>query len=289
MKNFLSGTAILAVAMLAAPASAQLLGGAGLDGGLGGQLGGVTGSAGGGLTGLAAGTLDGATRQGRVATDTAARTRGSVRGDRNVDLRRGRVSASGTAAVDTAVDSATRTDRQSGGANGTASGSLGGSADAQLIGTDAVRDVAGRGVNSVGAVAERTRSTAGAVADRARGTVGNVADRAGAIGGNATAGANGAASAGGGSGSLTGNLALAGSGAARGGAFPVGSGMAVTDAQGRAIGAVQSVRTNAQGTVDRVLVKVGDKIANLPAANFSGSGSVLVSTMGQGEVSNAAK
>ena len=288
MKTLLSGTAMLAAALVAMPASAQLLGGGGgLVGGgaLGGQLGGVTG----GLTGGANGTLSGVGQTGRAATDTAARTRGSVRGDRNVDLRRGRVTALGEAGGGSTLDSATRVGNRSGSANGAASGTVGGGVDAQLVGTDAVRDVAGRGVNTVGNVAGRVRDTAGAVGDRARGAASNLTERAANAGGNVAGSASGSASATGGNGSLAGNLALAGSGAAQGGAFPVNTGMVVRDAQGRAIGAVQSVRTNARGAVERVLVKVGDKVANLPAANFSGSGNVLVSAMGQGDVSSAAK
>ncbi|MFN3775037.1 MAG: hypothetical protein ACK4SP_04665 [Sphingomonas parapaucimobilis] len=266
MKTLFSGTAILAAALVAMPASAQLLGG---GGGLvgGGALGGVTS----GLTGGANGTLSAAGQTGRAATDTATRTRGSVRGDRNVDLRRGRVAASGEAVGGSTLDSATRVGSQSGGANGSASGAVGGGVDARLVGTDAVRD------------------TAGAVGNRARGTVSNLTNRAANAGGSVAGSGSGNASATGGNGSLAGNLALAGSGAAQGGAFPVDTGMVVNDAQGRAIGAVQSVRTNARGAVERVLVKMGDKVANLPAANFSGSGNVLVSAMGQGDLSSAAK
>jgi hypothetical protein len=291
MKKFLSSSAILAVALVAMPASAQLLGGAGgLAGGLGGQLGGATG----GVAGSATGSLGSMADQGRIATDTATRTRGSARADRSVDLRRGRVAASGDASGGSTLDSATRIGRASGSGSGSgsASGSLGGGVDAQLIGTDAVRDAAGRGVNTVGNVAERARNIAGAVGNRARGAVSNLADRAAATGGNvagSTAGSgSGALSGAGGNLSATGNLALAGSGAAQAGGFAVNPGMAVTDARGRAIGAVQSVRTNAQGAVERVLVKVGNRVADLPAANFSGSGSALISAMGQGEVKKAA-
>jgi hypothetical protein len=65
--------------------------------------------------------------------------------------------------------------------------------------------------------------------------------------------------------------------------------MAVTDARGRAIGTVQAVRSTARGSVQSVLVKVGKKTAELPAANFSGSGTALVSAMGKGEVKDAAQ
>ena len=271
MKNFLSGTAILAVALVAAPASAQLLGG----GGLGGQLGGATGM----LTGAGNGSLNGMT--GPVSTDGVANTRGAGRLDRSVDTRRGRVSASADASGGGAVDHATRVGDHSASANGSASGALGGGVDARLVGTDAVRDAAGRAANTAGNVAGRARDTAGAVAARASNVGGNAV---GAVSGSGSAALAGA----GGQGSAMGNLALAGSGAAQGGAFPVNPGMAVTDARGRAIGAVQSVRSNAEGAVQQVLVKIGDKVAAVPAANFSGSGDVLVSAMGQGELARRA-
>ncbi len=288
MKNVLSGTALLAVTLVAAPVSAQLLGGGGLAGGLGGQLGGATGA----LSGAANGSLNGMTHTGPVSTDGVVSTRGAGRLDRSVDTRRGRVSASGNASGGGALDQATRVGQSSGGANGATSGAVGGSVDAQLVGTDAVRDAAGRTVSTVGQVADRARSTAGAVGNRARGTVANLADRASNAGGNVAGAVTGSGSAAlsgaGGNASVMGNLALAGSGAAQGGAFPVNPGMAVTDAKGRAIGAVQSVRSNAEGAVQQVLVKVGNKVAAVPAANFSGSGNVLVSAMGQGELSKRA-
>jgi hypothetical protein len=41
--------------------------------------------------------------------------------------------------------------------------------------------------------------------------------------------------------------------------------------------------------VQQVLVKDGKKTAALPASNFSGSGGVLVSAMGKGDVKNSAQ
>ena len=87
-----------------------------------------------------------------------------------------------------------------------------------------------------------------------------------------------------------GQLALAGSNAANAsGSFDVAPGMLVQDVRGRAIGTVQSVRSTANGTVEAVVMKVGDATATLPAANFSGSGNILFSAMGKGEVKKAAK
>ena len=55
------------------------------------------------------------------------------------------------------------------------------------------------------------------------------------------------------------------------------------------IGTVQSVRTTASGAVEAVTVAVGNRLASLPAGNFSGSGDVLVSQMGKAEVARSAK
>jgi hypothetical protein len=52
---------------------------------------------------------------------------------------------------------------------------------------------------------------------------------------------------------------------------------------------VQDVRTTANGTVQSVVMKVGDSTATLPAANFSGSGNALVSGMGKADVKKVAK
>ena len=61
------------------------------------------------------------------------------------------------------------------------------------------------------------------------------------------------------------------------------------DAKGHVIGTVSNVRSTAQGSVREVMVTVGKQTATLPAANFTGSGDVLVSAIGKGEVKNTAK
>jgi hypothetical protein len=84
-------------------------------------------------------------------------------------------------------------------------------------------------------------------------------------------------------------LALAGSAAAAGaGSFDVQPGMTVVDAKDRVIGTVRDVRSEADGRVRAVLVQIGDRVATLPAANFSGEGSVLVSAMKRSEVKREA-
>lgn len=187
----------------------------------------------------------------------------------------------------------------SGSASGNASGS--GSADAQLIGTDAVRSTAGNARNGTRSTASAVRGNATAATTTLRettsGAVGatrtgaettlsrarNAAPTPGDVAASATHTARGAVASG------TGMLAVAGSTAANGaGAFQVTPGMAVTDVKGQAIGTVQSVRTSATGAVQQVLVRVKDKTATLPAANFTGSGAALVSAMGRSEIQETA-
>jgi hypothetical protein len=65
--------------------------------------------------------------------------------------------------------------------------------------------------------------------------------------------------------------------------------MKVCDTAGNVIGRVRSVATNARGRIETISMKVGDKLATLPATNFSCKGNLLVSAMGEGEVGKAAK
>jgi len=212
------------------------------------------------------------------------------------------VNASNESALDSTVANSARIGDRTIGGSGSASGNAGGSADAQLVGTDAVRGAASNAVGRTRDTVSTTRDRAATATDRARGTagntVGNARDSAGSavsrarsavpstnqVSGAASGAANGAGSFG------NGMLALAGSAAASGsGAFPVSVGMPVTDPKGKLIGTVQSVRTAGRGKVEQVLVKVKDKTATLPAANFTGSGNALVSVMGKGEVSKTAE
>jgi len=290
MKTFLFTGAALALALAATPASAQLLGG-GAGGGLGGSLG--------GLGGAGNGSLGGMIERGPLSSDSITSSRTTSRADRSVDTRKGRVKASDSTSTDSSLASTSRIGKRAINANGAASGNANGDIDAQLVGTDAVRGAMGQGMDNAGSVARRTRATAGALTDRARSTAGNAGVRTRTAAGDvvsrannvqgAAAGASGTLSGANGSASGSGNLALAGSGATGLGAFPVNPGMVVTDAKGRTIGTVQSARSTAQGKIQSVLVKVGHKTAELPAANFSGSGNVLVSAMGKGDVKDAAQ
>jgi hypothetical protein len=133
----LAGVALLA---LSAPVSAQILGGAGgAVGGAGSSVGGTLGT--------------GADRTtGSIRSSTDAATRGSA----SVDRRSGSASASGSAtgSNSTAVDSAVgnTTGRSASSVNQTVAGE----ANAQLVGTDAVRE-------NVGGVRQTTSGAAQAV------------------------------------------------------------------------------------------------------------------------------
>lgn len=260
MTRTLFTTAALALAIAATPASAQLLGGSGgLGGTLGGSLGGTLGSAGAGANG----TLN---RSGA----------GELRTERQVDTRSGRVRAGGSASGEggTLIDSSSPIG--GGGAETRGSGSVSGAVDTQLIGTDAVRSTA-RGV------AREARDIAG----RGREAIGGARNAVGSTAGNVAGAGAGSAN---GSGTLgNGMLALAGSAAAQGaGSVDVRPGMNVVDAKGRAIGTVRALKSEADGRVRDVLVQVGNRVATLPAANFSGEGNVLVSAMARSAVSREA-
>lgn len=284
MIKFLGTSGFLALALAASPASAQLLGG---GGGLGGNLGGSLG----GLTGSGMGSLDSSIRRLPGNSDTIGDIRGSTRTERSVDTRKGHVRASNDSALDSTVANSTRVGDRTIGGSGSASGNAGGSADAQLIGTDAIRSTTGSAVDRTRNAASNVRDHAGNAMGATRNAAGNAASRArNAVpatpdaSGTASGMANGAASLSGGVLALTGSAAANG-----GGSFPVSAGMPVQDAKGKLIGTVQSLRSTSRGAVQQVLVKVGDRTATLPAANFTGSGNALISAMGKGEVKKAAE
>lgn len=301
MLKILSATALLAIAV-ASPASAQILGGSGgLAGGLGGTIGGTLG--GGGFGGMGPGmlgsTIDRAGRDLPRGDDLSGNLRGSTRSERSVDTRKGHVKASNDSSFDSTVANTARIGDRAISGKAAVSGSRSSSVDAQLIGTDAVRDATGQAVGRTRDAAATLRDRTTGTADRVRETGSNAVGRvregtsaaasrtrdvAGSVSGRAAGTAEGAAMLG------RGTLAMAGSAAANGqGSFPVALGMPVTDPKGRVIGTVQSLRTAGSGEVQQVLVKMKDKTATLPATNFTGSGDVLVSAMGKAEVKKAAE
>ncbi|WP_417595265.1 hypothetical protein [Parasphingorhabdus sp.] len=277
MKKLIVSTITIAF-LTAAPASAQLLGGSGgLGGSLGGGLGGNLGSdtinrASGSITGRGGVTnstridpvID--TRSGQVATDadSSASANGSLIG--TADLPSNAVS---------------------GAANGSASGSANGHTDTTLLGTDAVRSTAGQATGMARHTVGSARTAAGGVTSAATGTASNAAYSA------SGAGSLVGSFAGNGNGMAMGNLGqLAGSGSSAanaGGMFAVAPGMPIEDPKGRVVGYVQSVQQTGSGVVQSVVVEAGDRTAVLPAANFAGSGDVLVTAMSKGAIKNAAK
>tara|TARA_R110002033_G_scaffold170232_2_gene212402 strand:- start:27 stop:863 length:837 start_codon:yes stop_codon:yes gene_type:complete len=261
MKNLIASTLTI-VLITATPASAQLLGG---SGGVGGALGGTLGAD---PIGRTAGTITG---QSDISNST--------RLDRKIDTRSGKIDASAhssSTANGSLIGTADLPDNAvSGSVDGSASSSAKGNASANLIGTDAVRSTTGQVVGTARNTAGRARSTA-------NGALSNVANRASGVGSLAgSAAGSGSAMA---MGNL-GQLAASGSTAANaGGMFAVEPGMPIQDPKGRVIGHVQSVRQSGAGVVQSVIVESGNRTAELPAANFAGSGNVLVTAMSKGEI-----
>lgn len=255
--------AAVALGVFAAPqAQAQLLGG---GGGIGGQLGGTLSGAVGPLRSLPTETL-------RSSTRGSARGDASTTGSQRVDRRRGSVAAdrslagsldaAGSQMVDTPAGSSSATGERSGRAVGS------GSANAQLIGTDAVRDATGRAVGHARDVTTTTR-------ERIEGLTGNARSFASSANSSGSASGEGSGSIG------AGMLAAAGSGAAAGdGAFAVTPGMPVLAPNGERFGKVRQLITDSRGRVTGVLVRARDRDVTVPAANLSGSGSALL--MGDG-------
>ena len=270
MKKLIISTMTIAM-ITAAPASAQLLGGSGgLGDGLGGSLGSTLGSD---TIGRTSGTLIG---NGGVTN--------SARVDRSIDTRSGQVAAdadSSSSANGSLIGAADLPNNAvAGSANGSASGSASGSANASLIGTDAIRSTTGQVVGTARNVAGSARSTAG---NAASGAV-NRASGLGSVTGNVAGSGNGMAM-----GNL-GQLAASGSSAANaGGMFAVAPGMPIEDPKGRVVGYVQSVQQSGSGVVQSVIVESGNRMAELPAANFAGSGDVLVTGMTKGELKKVSK
>jgi hypothetical protein len=260
--------AAVALGVFAAPqAQAQLLGG---SGGLGGALGGTLSGASGPLGNLPTETLRSSTRgsaRGDARTTGSQRVdrrRGSVAVDRSLE---GSLDAAGAQIVDTPAGSGSA----AGSGNGSAAGS--GGANAQLIGTDAVRDVTGRAVG-------RTREVAAATRDRASGLTSNARSLSGSASGNGSASGQGNGSIG------SGMLAAAGSGAAASeGAFAVTPGMPVLAPTGERFGKVRQLITDSRGRVTGVLVRAKDRDVAIPSTNLSGSGSALL--MGDGAATTA--
>lgn len=263
--------AAAAIALFPVTAQAQLLGGGGLGGGLGGSLGGsLGGTLDNSIGGSIGGTLDRTTRTVRGSVDGS----GSTDGSQSVDARRGTVSANRSAngsitgstasLADVVVPIASQMASMSG--SGAVNGQ--GSANAQLIGTDAVTGV-------VAPAVQGARSRAGEAVSGIR---------------NMNAPTDGAAS-GSGAGSASGSLmssplAVAGSAAAAGeGVAAVSRGMPVVNPDGASLGKVSQLVANSRGEIQQVVVKQGKVTRELPTGMFSASGNALVLTQASGAAS----
>lgn len=265
--------AVATIALLPSTAHAQLLGGGGLGGGLGGSLGGTLGGTlGGSIERPVTDTLDRTTRTVRGSVDA----KGSTSGTQSVDARRGTVSAERSASGSVLASSASLADvvvppaspmaeaRGSGAASGQ------GSANAQLIGTDAV-------TGTIAPVARDVRTRTGNAVSATRAT---------ALPGGADATGSGSGSGAMGSGLTSAPLAVAGSAAAAGqGAATVSRGMPVTLPDGSSLGKVRQIVANGRGEVEQIVVSQGDVTRALPADMFSASGNALVMTQAQGAAS----
>ncbi|MEJ6594000.1 hypothetical protein [Parasphingorhabdus sp.] len=73
------------------------------------------------------------------------------------------------------------------------------------------------------------------------------------------------------------------------GKFVIAPRMPVEDPTGRVVGYVQDVRQSGSGVVNSVVVESSNRTATLPAADFAGSGDVLVTGMSKGQIKQAAK
>lgn len=304
MKIILIATTALALA--AAPAQAQLLGGAGgLGGTLGGSIGGTFG--GGGSVGS---TMD----KVRSTSHGTLEASGSASGSAKADRRSGRVDTEGTGTssangnLGSMADLPGRTIETYPSAGG--SGSGGGSVSTQLIGTDAVRNSSRSALSEARGAAGEARAaargsaqkagsaastTAGDGAGQTQGSTARLAGGAGNLSGGVQGATKGSAQ-----GANTGmpasadgarNAPLAASGIVSGegsGGFLVERGTPIFDGSGDRIGRVRQILTNSRGHVERLLVRVDGKEAVLPAGNFEAGGRGLISAMGESEIKQVA-
>lgn len=269
---FISAAALIAIAN---PAQAQLIGGGGLGGVLGGSGSGSAGS-----------TLGGIGSLPRVDSSTIGSVSGSgeARASKKVDRRSGKVDASGSGSAQgngslgQTLDAPLGRTGASGNASGNAAGS--GNASAQLIGTDAVRSTVGSARDRAAGAVGTTRDRAGNAVQTVRSTAGNGLAASGNAAGNASGNASGGNSF----------LALAGSAAGNAaGSFDVQKGTTLFDMNGEKLGKVRQVVTDARGTVRELVVKVDGETATLPASAFSTDGSLLLTAMSEGQIKSVAQ
>ncbi|HEY1124196.1 MAG TPA: PRC-barrel domain-containing protein [Sphingobium sp.] len=288
MKAILIATAALSLAATA-PASAQLLGGGGsLGGNLGGNLGGTLGGPGAipSIPSFPDRTPDLGSRLGGVGQTTlGGHGSGGTSGSTKVDRKAGTVDADRSASgslggtVGQTLDTPNRS--LSGGASGNGSGNANANGHAQLVGTDTVRGTVGDARSTARDTVFDARTTASSTAHEttsaargfARNGVTTTRDAAQASAANAI--------------SATRNQVAIARNAA--GGLAAAPGMDIQSVKGKTIGKVRDVVTDNQGRVKSLVVETGDRLATLPASNFSGDGNILVSAMGAGDIKKASK
>lgn len=255
-----------ALTFVTTPAHAQLLGGGGLTGGLGSTL-------------DLGGTISRTTDTLRSTTRGAASGDVTTEGSQSVDRRSGRVEARRSANANGAVSVAQLADTPisaiSGSASGAGNASGNGEAQTQLIGTDALRSIAG-------STAGQVRGTLGAAGNLATPMIDQARSAAPALPGSMPTGgvlANGEGSAAGeGSASLvSAPLAVAGSAAgAAQGAFAIAPGMPVVSPAGQPLGEVRQIVANSRGQVEQIVVEGEDSLMTIPAGDLSANAGALV-------------
>ncbi|EDL48483.1 hypothetical protein [Erythrobacter sp. SD-21] len=262
-----------ALTLMAAPAHAQILGGGG--------LGGVTGT----INSTVDTTLRSSTDRIRSTTRGAARGNASTSGDQNVNRDSGEVSINRS--LDAGLDATTSqlletpNGMVTSDASGSSSASGSGGANAQLIGTDAVRsaagDTVGRARNGVSTVRNLATPAVGAARERGSGLTGQAGSVAGAARGTAS-----------GAGSLdNGMLEVVGSGAADGeGAFAVAPETPVNLPSGEQLGNVRDIVATRRGEIRELVVNTREGPTTTPADNLTGSGSALITGEGSGSASS---
>ena len=237
MKTVLIATTT--IALLAAPASAQLL-----------NRGSVTGTLGSSLD--VTSTVDRGAQSVRSTTRSAAEGSARTSGEQSVDRRSGRVKArrdakaSGDASLANMTELPMGAVDASGSGQGRASGE--GSADTRLIGTDDVRAIRSRAAGTARGTAqtlvEPARAQAGTVPGSATGALRGMASGSGRARGSASGDP------------ASGLFAASGSAAAMTeGAFAIAPGMPVYSPDGDRIGKVREVIASGRGEIREVVVQ----------------------------------
>lgn len=227
---------------------------------------------------------------GPIGTATTGTVNGAAgaTASKSVDARTGKANANGSAngsatggltqSVDTPLNAVAASANGSGSAAGSAN------ADAQLIGTDAVRGTVRQTRDAAGNTVTTYRDRAGNLVSATRDRAGNLLTATRSASGSAQGGVTGSGNANGSSsGGLSGlnhSLALAGSAAAASAqTFEVKPGTTLFDMNGERLGKVREVFADGAGRVKGLLVKTEDGSKLLPAGDLAANGESLVTSL----------